>query len=131
MDTIELTTRSREEWVDITRQVQAAVERARIQQGVAVVFSLHTTAGVTVNENADPDVMSDVFSTLERLVPRRGAYAHSEGNSDSHVKASLMGNSVVLPVEGGRLVLGTWQGVYFCEFDGPRHRRAGVQCLGR
>ncbi len=95
-----------------------------------MVWSLHTTGGVTVNENADPDVMADLFGALERMVPHEGPYAHSEGNSDAHVKATLVGLSVTLPVEEGQLVLGTWQGVYFCEFDGPRRRRVGVQVMG-
>jgi len=129
METIEITTRARSEAVDITSRVQEAVSRAGISDGVAVVYSPHTTAGVTVNEHADPDVMADVMATLERLVPRRGPYAHTEGNSDAHVKASLVGASVCVPVAQGRLALGTWQGVFFCEFDGPRRRRALVQIL--
>jgi len=98
-------------------------------RGAVVVFSTHTTAGVTINENADPDVIADVMATLDRLVPQRGEYAHREGNSDSHVKTSVVGISVTVPVEDGKLVLGTWQGIYFCEFDGPRRRRVVVQLL--
>jgi len=98
-------------------------------RGAVVVFSTHTTAGVTINENADPDVIADVMAALDRLVPQRGGYAHREGNSDSHVKTSLVGISVTVPVEDGKLVLGTWQGIYFCEFDGPRRRRVVVQFL--
>jgi len=129
VETIDIRTGSRVEVVDITRQVQEAVSRSGVAAGAAVVCSAHTTAGVTVNENADPDVMADVLKTLGELVPHRGSYAHSEGNSDAHIKATLVGLSATLPVEGGRLVLGTWQGIYFCEFDGPRRRRATVQVL--
>ena len=91
-----------------------------------MVFVGHTTAGLTINENADPSVVSDLLATLERLVPEQGKYRHSEGNSDAHCKASLMGSSVNVAVQGGRLVLGTWQGIYFCEFDGPRSRKFQV-----
>jgi len=129
METIEISTRARSAYVDITREVQGAVTASGVQTGAAVVWSLHTTGGVTVNENADPDVMEDVLATLERMVPRSGPYAHREGNSDAHVKASLVGLSVTVPIEGGRLVFGTWQGIYFCEFDGPRRRRVGVQVI--
>jgi secondary thiamine-phosphate synthase enzyme len=115
--------------VDITAHVEDALSRSGVSDGVVVICSAHTTAGLTVNENADPDVMADILSTLDRLVPRQGPYAHREGNSDAHVKASLVGLSVTLPVQNGRLVLGTWQGVYFCEFDGPRRRRVFVQAL--
>ena len=130
METIEIGTRSRAEVVDITGQVQEVLARSGVSQGVAFVFSAHTTAGLTVNEHADPDVMEDVLGALERIAPERGGYAHSEGNSDAHIKASLVGLSVSVPVEGARLVLGTWQGIFFCEFDGPRRRRAMVQVLG-
>jgi len=129
MESIEITTKSRTEVVDITGQVQDAVSRSQVNRGVVFVFSTHTTAGMTVNENADPDVMADVVGALEKLVPRRGPYAHTEGNSDAHIKASLVGSSVSMPVEAGRLSLGTWQGIYFCEFDGPRRRRALVQVV--
>lgn len=130
MDSIEIRTRSRAEAVDITGQVQEAVSRSGVSEGVVFVFSAHTTAGMTVNEHADPDVMEDVLRALDGLAPRRGPYAHAEGNSDAHIKASLMGNSVSLPVEAGRVALGTWQGVFFCEFDGPRRRRALVEVVG-
>jgi secondary thiamine-phosphate synthase enzyme len=115
--------------LDITAEVQAAVARAGVASGIVVVCSTHTTAGLTVNENADPDVVSDMTEALSRLVPRNGPYAHAEGNSDAHLKSTFVGQSVTLPVEQGRLALATWQGVYFCEFDGPRHRRVLVQVL--
>jgi len=129
MESIEITTKSRTEAVDITEEVQAAVSRSQVSRGVVLVSSLHTTAGMTVNEHDDPDVMDDVMGALERLAPHRGPYAHSEGNSDAHIKATLVGPSVSLPLEAGRLSLGTWQGIFFCEFDGPRRRRVLVQVV--
>ena len=116
--------------VDITGEVQSALRAAGLQDGVCVVFVPHTTAGVTINENADPDVVRDILATLARVVPEHGQYTHSEGNSDAHVKASLMGFSVEVVVEDGRLQLGTWQGIYFCEFDGPRTRQVWVKPIG-
>jgi len=105
------------------------VRESGVQSGVCVVFVPHTTAGVTINENADPDVVRDMDAALGKAVPWSANYAHAEGNAAAHVKASLMGSSVTVPVEEGRLVLGTWQGIYFCEFDGPRKRRVHVQVL--
>jgi secondary thiamine-phosphate synthase enzyme len=116
-------------FVDITPEVSAEVRAAGITEGVAVVFVPHTTAGVTINENADPSVRADIEMTLERLVPDTLPFTHREGNSDAHVKASLMGSSVTIPLQDGRLQLGTWQGVYFAEFDGPRRRRVLVSTL--
>ncbi len=115
-------TRSRTELVDITAKVQAAVGEMGVADGVVVVYVPHTTAAVTINESADPDVARDIVSKLDEMVPRSGNYRHAEGNSDGHVKSSLVGCSETLLVEGGRLVLGTWQGIFFCEFDGPRTR---------
>jgi len=110
--------------VNVTRDVQHALSETGMRSGTVVVWVPHTTAGVTVNENADPTVCSDVLQALSEVVPRaRAFYRHSEGNSDAHVKSSLMGCSTTVIVEGGRLVLGTWQGIYFAEFDGPRHRK--------
>jgi len=129
MEVIDLRTDGREQAVDITKQVQDIVSGLGIDRGIVVVCSAHTTAGVTVNENADPDVMADVIMTLARLVPRSAGYAHAEGNSDAHVKSTLAGHSVTLPFEEGSLQFGTWQGIYFCEFDGPRRRRVMVQVL--
>ena len=126
MENLSLQTRRRCEFVDITGQVQEAVHKCGLRDGAVSVFVQHTTAGVTINENADPSVVSDMLGLLERLVPEKGGYRHSEGNSDSHCKASLMGASVTVPVQGGELVLGTWQGIYFCEFDGPRSRKFQV-----
>ena len=128
---LEIRTRQRAEFLDITSRVQEAVHAAGITQGLATVFVPHTTAGITINENADPDVVADILDTLERLAPRRGDYRHTEGNADSHVKASLMGSSVQVLIENGRLALGTWQGIYFCEFDGPRKREVWVEVVRR
>ena len=126
MQTLSVTTSSRVEMVDITRQVADAIRDEGVQDGLAVVFVPHTTAGVTINENADPDVARDIRGHLSKLVPPDDGYAHGEGNSDAHIKSSLFGPSLVLIVSGGRPVLGTWQAVYFCEGDGPRHRKVHV-----
>jgi secondary thiamine-phosphate synthase enzyme len=122
-------TQARAQFIDITAEVERAAKERGLQRGSVLVFVPHTTAGITINENADPDVVADILAGLERLVPRRGNYRHTEGNSDAHIKASLMGASVIVLVESGRLVLGTWQGIYFCEFDGPRSRKVFVQTL--
>jgi secondary thiamine-phosphate synthase enzyme len=129
MTTIEVATDRRACFVDISTDVADAVARSGLREGVAVVYVAHTTAGVTINENADPSVRRDLGTALARLVPDDLPFAHAEGNSDAHVKASLMGSSVTVPVSGGRLALGTWQGIYFAEFDGPRRRRVHVQTL--
>ena len=120
-------TRHRKEMTDITAEVRKAA--ANLKNGAVVVFVPHTTAGITINENADPDVRRDILSHLETLVPASTAFHHSEGNSDAHVQASLVGSSVTVIVENGRLVLGTWQSVFFCEFDGPRTRKVMIQAL--
>jgi len=124
-------TRQREAFVDITAQVAEAVSASGVTDGLAVVSCPHTTAGVTVNEAADPAVAADIIAALGRLVPRSGPWRHAEGNADAHVKASLMGCSVTVPVEGGALALGTWQGVFLCEFDGPRQRSLTVTLTPR
>ncbi|WP_025324459.1 secondary thiamine-phosphate synthase enzyme YjbQ [Deferrisoma camini] len=124
MHTLSVKTPRRECFVDITREVARAVEGT--DAVLCTVFVPHTTAGVTINENADPDVAADLLAHLAELVPRNGPYRHAEGNSDAHVKATLVGSSVQVPVAGGRLVLGTWQGIYLAEFDGPRTRKVHV-----
>ncbi len=129
METLKVSTRSRTDLVDITAEVAAAVKRSGAKRGAALVYVPHTTAGITINENADPSVREDVMNVLDRLVPWRGGYAHSEGNAAAHVKASMMGSSITVPVSGGRLALGTWQGIYLCEFDGPRTRSVAVRLL--
>ncbi|HEX7242622.1 MAG TPA: secondary thiamine-phosphate synthase enzyme YjbQ [Longimicrobiaceae bacterium] len=130
MEEIRVRSGRRCELVEITGQLQAFVERSGMREGALVAQSLHTTAALTVNENADPDVPHDVLEKLERLIPQRESfYRHAEGNSDSHLKTSFFGPSLTVLVHGGRLVLGTWQGVFLCEFDGPRDRRVAVQLL--
>jgi secondary thiamine-phosphate synthase enzyme len=121
-------TRAHTQFVNIDRLIQQAVTEAGVGEGLVHVHVPHTTAGITINENADPDVVADMAVILERMVPWKAGYAHAEGNSAAHVKASLMGFSVTVPVQSGRLKLGTWQSVYFCEFDGPRRRRVWVTC---
>ncbi len=123
--TIAVRTGSRDQFVDITAEVADAVAESGVDDGVATVFIPHTTAGVTINENADPSVVTDMLAALEVAVPwRQGFYRHNEGNSAAHVKSSMVGCSQEVLVAGGRLLLGTWQGIYFCEFDGPRSRQA-------
>ena len=117
---------SRTEFLDITSEVQEAVAALGVTEGVCTVFVPHTTAAVTINENADPSVREDIVRTLDKLIPRSGDYRHGEGNADAHIKTSLVGSSVQVFVTGGRLKLGTWQGIYFCEFDGPRSRKVSV-----
>jgi len=127
---LSLETRDRVALIDVTALVEKAIVTSGLQEGAALVYCPHTTAGITVNEHADPSVRRDIAMALERLVPSDLPFAHLEGNSDAHVKASLVGCSVTVPVEGGRLALGTWQGVYFAEFDGPRRRHLIIQPLG-
>jgi secondary thiamine-phosphate synthase enzyme len=127
---ISINTKNRCHWVDLTPEVNRVIGLAKILRGICLVSSLHTTGAITINENADPDVERDFFWKLGQLAPQESAYRHSEGNSDSHVKSSLVGLSVQAPVQEGRLVLGTWQSIYFCEFDGPRGRRISVTVVG-
>ncbi len=132
MDTFSVRTQKRNEFVEVTDQVQRAVRQSGISQGLCIVYCPHTTAAITVNENADPDVVHDMLLYLDRAVPhQQPGFRHGEGNSDSHIKSSLVGCSETLLVEGGGLVLGRWQGVYFCEFDGPRTRTVHVQVVGK
>lgn len=119
----ELRTKAREEFVDITRTIEEDVRSSGLKEGLCVVYVPHTTAAVTINEDADPSVKEDILRQLKVLVPRDGNYSHGEGNSDAHIKSSLLGVSQIIPIHEGRLVLGTWQGIFFCEFDGPRNRR--------
>ena len=120
-------TSSRIEMVDITSMVQKELDASGHEEGLCVLYVPHTTAGITINEGADPAVRQDILSKLNELVPAGAGYRHMEGNADSHIKATLVGSSVTILVEGGRLVLGTWQRVFFCEFDGPRSRRVYVK----
>jgi len=123
----EVRTRSRTDFIDITREVRMVVREGGVKEGTCVVFVPHTTAAVTINENADPDVVADITKELEKIVPFKDNYAHMEGNSAAHIKASILGASETIIIDGGDLVLGTWQGIYLCEFDGPRTRRVLVR----
>jgi len=124
-------THRRNEMVDITAEVAATVAKCSVGPGTATVFCLHTPAGITINENADPDVPHDILLTLEELFPQhRAGYRHNEGNSDAHVKSSLVGASETIFIQNGQLTLGTWQGIYFCEFDGPRSRHVHLRIMG-
>ena len=122
-------TSRRNEFIDITDRVANIVRESGIEEGICTVFIPHTTAGVTINEKADPNVVRDIISALEKLVPEGAGYRHLEGNSDSHIKSTLVGASEKLVVSSNRLLLGTWQAIFFCEFDGPRTRRCLVQVI--
>jgi secondary thiamine-phosphate synthase enzyme len=124
--TINVKTHTRIEMKDITSSVQQEISKTGVREGICVVYVPHTTAGITINEGADPAVCQDIVNKLNELAPPGAGYLHLEGNADSHIKTSLMGSSVTVPVEKGRLVLGTWQKIFFCEFDGPRSRKAYV-----
>jgi secondary thiamine-phosphate synthase enzyme len=126
MNEIRVSTRSRTELVDISGEVQKAVADSGVQDGVCHVYVPHTTAGVTINENADPSVREDILKELNKVVPFQDNYKHLEGNAAAHIKATIVGSSETILVQGGRLLLGTWQGIFFCEFDGPRSRRVLV-----
>jgi len=129
-DKISVSSAKREEFIDITDSVNKAVQKSNVKEGVCALYVPHTTAGLTINENADPDVPVDIISALSRLIPRNDPkYRHAEGNSDGHIKSSLVGFSHMIPISGGRLTLGTWQGIFFCEFDGPRKRSVLVQIM--
>ena len=120
-------THSRTEMLDITADVQNAISSANAASGICTVFVPHTTAGVTINENADPSVQRDILAELNKIVPFDDNYSHAEGNSAAHIKSVMAGSSVTVPIENGKLQLGTWQGIYFCEFDGARRRRVWIQ----
>jgi secondary thiamine-phosphate synthase enzyme len=126
---INVKTKTRMEFVDITGLVQDSVKDAGYNDGVCYLYVPHTTAGITINEGADPSVQRDILNTLSRLIPHEAHYAHREGNADAHVKSTLVGSSVHVIIDDGKLLLGTWQAVFFCEFDGPRHRRIAIKFL--
>lgn len=131
MTEFQVKTFARNQFVEITDEVRAAVTASGARSGLCVVYCPHTTAAITVNENADPDVVHDMLLYLNRTIPKdQSGFRHGEGNCDSHIKASLVGPSVTLVIDGGDVVLGRWQGVYFCEFDGPRTRTVVVQVVG-
>lgn len=127
--TVRIETRARTELKDITDEVARVVAESGVESGVCFLFVPHTTAGILVNENDDPDVAADIEDTLNRVAPREASYKHWEGNADSHVKAALVGTSQAIPIEASKLALGRWQGIFFCEFDGPRPRQVKVKIL--
>ena len=129
IETLRVRTKRRTQVVDVTTEVQAIVAKSGVEQGVCQVYVPHTTAGVSINEHADPDVATDFEGFMDRLIPQRGPYRHAEGNSDSHAKTILTGTSQQIFVEKGRLVLGRWQGIFFCEYDGPRERTMQVKVV--
>ena len=126
LKTLSVRTGARVEMVDITSEVQKVVTSSKVRSGLCTIWVPHTTAGITINEGADPAVCDDIINKLNQLVPRDASYRHMEGNADSHIKASMMGSSVSVLVEKGRLVLGTWQKIFFCDFDGPRTRKVYI-----
>jgi secondary thiamine-phosphate synthase enzyme len=129
IETLTLETTRESEFVDITSDIKSIIAKRRVAEGLCIVYVPHTTAGVTINESADPTVKRDILKSLERLVPLHGDYQHSEGNSAAHIKSSLIGSSVNVLVSDLKPLLGTWQGIFFCEFDGPRSRRVLVQVI--
>jgi len=129
IQTFQVRTSTQTEFIDVTRSVQEAVKKTGVEDGICIIFVPHTTAAVTINENADPSVVQDIIMELNKIVPIKDQYRHMEGNSPSHIKASLVGCSQIVFVESGKLVLGTWQGIFFCEFDGPRNRKVQVKVI--
>lgn len=126
---IALRTGSRIEMVDITTRVRDVVRKSGVKSGICTLYVPHTTAAVTINENADPSVRGDIETTLSRLIPYHGNYSHLEGNADAHIKSTVVGPSITVIIENGDLILGTWQGIFFCEFDGPRSRRLLIKII--
>jgi len=126
---LSIRTQSRTEFIEITSQIQKVISESGIKNGICTVWVPHTTAAITVNENADPTVQQDILMELNKIIPFQDNYAHYEGNSAAHIKSSLVGCSHTLLIEEGRLLLGTWQGIFFCEFDGPRHRQIWIKIL--
>lgn len=127
IETITINTSSQEEFIDITPRIEEKVRKSKILEGIVTVFVPHTTAAVTINENADPSVVEDIISSLDKIIPPGGNYSHAEGNSHAHIKSSLIGSSRQIIIQNGHLKLGTWQGIYFCEFDGPRNRQVWIK----
>jgi thiamine phosphate synthase YjbQ (UPF0047 family) len=128
---LRIATGERAGFTDITAEIRSVVGNSGVKDGLCVVFIPHTTAAVTINENADPDVQKDILDFLNDRIPEHGSYRHAEGNSDAHIKSSLLGASLNVIIKDAKLVLGTWQGIYFCEFDGPRERKVWVDVIGK
>lgn len=131
MNELKVVSKKRNEMIDVTNDIQRLVDEKNLQRGHIIIYVPHTTAGLTINEGADPSVQRDIIETLRRLVPENGDYHHMEGNSDAHIKASLLGSSVIVLVENNRLRLGTWQHIFFYEGDGPRNRKVYVDLVSR
>jgi secondary thiamine-phosphate synthase enzyme len=129
LETIKVSTSARNQLVDITKKVQTVVDKHKVKTGILYIFCPHTTAAVTINENYDPSVQTDISETLSKLIPHHSGYAHTEGNADAHIKSSIVGSSRVLFIENGKIALGSWQGIYLCEFDGPRTREVWVKII--
>ena len=129
MKELHILSKKREEMIDMTSEIQDVINQEKIQEGYLIIYVPHTTAGVTINEGADPDVQQDIIDTLHKMIPESSHYRHSEGNSDAHIKASLLGSSVTVLVSNGKLLLGTWQHIFFYEGDGPRHRTLFVDIV--
>jgi len=129
MKIVEVKTHQREEFIDITSVIENLVRESGKNKGICFVYVPHTTAGITINENADPSVKRDILMAMDKLIPYVWEYQHSEGNSPAHIKASLVGNSISIIIEDGKLALGTWQGIFFCEFDGPRRRKVYIEII--
>ena len=129
MKTLSISTQRRIQLIDITEKIHTLIQEERWERGAVIIFVPHTTAGVTINEGADPDVRRDIEQTLSRLIPYQGSYRHAEGNSDAHIKTTLTGSSVMIIIDNGNLRLGTWQAIFFCEYDGPRTRKIWVEHL--
>ena len=129
MERINIKTSKRIELVDITDEIQRIVTKSKVKDGICFIFCPHTTAGLTINENADPDVKRDIINVLNKLAPENAGYSHIEGNADSHIKSSLLGQSLTIFITDNRLAFGTWQGIYFCEGDGPRQREVWVKII--
>jgi secondary thiamine-phosphate synthase enzyme len=129
LKTLNIKSKAKTEFIDITDDIHEAIKESGVKSGACYIYVPHTTAGITVNEGADPSVKRDILTTLNRLIPFEGDYQHMEGNSAAHIKSTLVGVSQVIVIEDGKAILGTWQSVYFCEFDGPRHRRVIVKIV--
>jgi secondary thiamine-phosphate synthase enzyme len=127
--TFELSTHKRTEFVDITDKIKEIIKKSNVKDGIAIIYIPHTTAAIIINENYDPSVTEDITTTLNRLIPHSQQYAHTEGNADAHIKASIIGSTRTVFIENGEMVFGTWQGIFFCEFDGPRRRKVHVKII--
>jgi len=126
---ITVRTKRRNEFIEVTGEIEKTVEDSKVKDGFVILYVPHTTAGITINENADPSVKADILNTLDKLVPPNAGYSHLEGNADSHIKSTIVGVSQLVPIRNGRISLGTWQGIFFCEFDGPRTRKMIVHVV--